>query len=428
MNMQHFIKDTSGSVLAFTGLAFAMVLGSAAIAVDLSYAYVIKSRLQGTADIAAMVGTTELPDEADVRTRAKAYAALNMPAANHGTVLADADVTVGNWDDSGRVFTVNGNPVNAVRVVTRRSDDNGNPLGLFFGQLLGVADMNVTGEAIATSNNGPGSDCILTLNPDKTGVYVNSNADITTENCGIHANSTDDESIQTNGDGEITTNGADICTAGDYAGSGYSPEPTTGCDIKPDPMASLSPPPFGSCDHTEKVEVNDGETVTLSPGRYCKGLIISSGGTGIFDPGNYIIEGDKFTVSGDATAEGTGVSFYMGSKEALVLFNTNSHINLSAPTSGAMAGVLMYVDRDIDETMKHVINSDTASTLNGAVYMPESELLINSDGVVGSPGSCTNYVVGNLVVNSDSALYVGQDFDSCGVPLPRGMSNVRLVR
>lgn len=43
-----------------------------------------------------------------------------MPAAAHGTVLADADVTVGNWDNDSRVFAANANPVNAVQVITRR--------------------------------------------------------------------------------------------------------------------------------------------------------------------------------------------------------------------------------------------------------------------------------------------------------------------
>ena len=61
--------------------------------------------------------------------------------------------------------------------------------------------------------------------------------------------------------------------------------------------------------------------------------------------------------------------------------------------------------------------------------MPESELMINSIGQMGGPGTCTNYVVGNLVVNSNSTLYVDQDLAACGVPLPDELSNViRLVR
>ena len=50
--MHQFIKDTSGSALPFTGLAIVMLLASAALAVDMGYAYVIQTRLQGTADFA----------------------------------------------------------------------------------------------------------------------------------------------------------------------------------------------------------------------------------------------------------------------------------------------------------------------------------------------------------------------------------------
>jgi hypothetical protein len=123
------------------------------------------------------------------------------------------------------------------------------------------------------------------------------------------------------------------------------------------------------------------------------------------------------------------VSFYLRDKDALVLFNSNSHVDFSAPTSGDMAGVLLYVDREIGEFTKHEINSDSTSQLNGTVYLPESELLINSNGQMGGPGSCTNYIVGNIIANSGSSLYVDQDWDTCGVPIPPAMSGgVRLVQ
>ncbi len=142
---------------------------------------------------------------------------------------------------------------------------------------------------------------------------------------------------------------------------------------------------------------------------------------------NYVV--GNLVVNSNSTAEGTGVSFYLRDKDARVLFNSNSHVEFSAPTSGDMAGVLLYVDRNIGVLTKHEINSDSTSLLNGSVYMPESELIINSIGQMGGPGTCTNYVVGNLVVNSNSSLYVGQDYATCGVPMPNAMSNgVRLVR
>ena len=428
MKIQQFFRDTSGSAMAFTGLALAMLLASAAIAVDMAYAYAIKTRLQGTADVSAMVGAAELTDEDDVKAMALAYAALNMPSEPNGEVLREDDVTLGNWDGINRVFTPDVEPLNAVRVVTRRSDDNGNPLGLFFGRVLGIDDVDISRTAIAA--NIPASACIIAMKPDETGIEVNSDGKITTENCGIHANSTDYNSIVTNSGGEITTDGeCDICTAGDYEGDGYNPGyPTTGCAVKPDPLASLSPPAIGPCDHTDKVVVQNGETATLSPGRYCKGLEINSGGIGNFEPGTYIIEGDKFTVNSGSTAQGTGVSFYLGDKDALTLFNSGSHVDFSAPTSGAMAGVLLYVDRDIGELTYHEINSDSTSVFNGTVYMPESELLINSNGQIGGSDQCANYVLGNLMVNSGSTLHMGQDWDTCGVPIPEGFTgSIQLV-
>ncbi len=432
MKMQRFIRDPSGTVLAFFGMALAMLLASAAIAVDMGYAYVIKTRLQGTADFAAMVGAAELTDETDVKTNAQAYAVLNMPSESNGEVLSQDDVTLGNWDASNRVFTPDAEPLNAVRVVTRRSDDNGNPLNLFFARVLGIEDVNISRMAIATRTT---STCVIALGDDPgsdnfAGIMLNSNGSITTEDCGIHSNSPDDNGIETNSGGEITIDGdADICSAGNYEGSGYSPDPTTGCVVKPDPLAGLAPPTFGSCDHTDKVVVDGGVTVTLSPGRYCKGLEISDDSTGIFEPGIYIIEGDKFIVNSNSTAEGTEVSIYIRDKDAQILWNQNSHIDLSAPTSGAMAGVLLYVDRDISDITQHEINSDSTSQLNGIIYMPGSELLINSAGQMGGSGSCTNFVVRNVTVNSNSSLYVGQDYDNCGLPLPEVLAErVRLVR
>lgn len=428
MKLHPFLEDRSGSALTLTGLAIAMMMASAAIAVDMGYAYVIKTRLQGTADFAAMAGSTELPDEDAVRIRAQAYAALNMPPKSNGTVLADNDVTIGNWNADTRAFTANLVPLNAVRVVTRRSEDNGNPLGLFFARALGVVDVNVNRMAIAT-NSGDGGPCVLTLNDSGSGIYANTNSSITADSCNIHSNSPDSDSIVTKGSGQITANNAEICAAGDYQGSGYAPAPTTGCSTEPDPLASLSPPVIPPCDHTDRVVVQDGDVETLYPGRYCKGLEINSGGVGNFEPGTYIIEGDKFTVNADSTAQGSGVTFYMEDKDALVLFNQNSQVDFSAPTDGDFAGILMYVNREIGELTKHEINSDSTSMINGAVYMPEAELMINSDGQMGGPGACSTYIVGNLYVNADSSLYVDQDFGSCGVPPAGGTGSVvQLVR
>ena len=127
--IRRFASNTAGSTLAVTAFAVTMLLGVAAIAVDYGYLVVVKQRLQGTADAAAMAGVPELPDDADGATAiAQAYATTNMSVSSHGTVLVASDVTPGRWNSSTRVFSPNTTPFNALRTVTRRSHAGPRPM------------------------------------------------------------------------------------------------------------------------------------------------------------------------------------------------------------------------------------------------------------------------------------------------------------
>ncbi len=153
-NVEAFLQDQRGSVIAIMGIGLVMAAGLTALAVDMGYLYGLKGRLQTTADFAVLAAVSQLPDEDAARTTALEYAAKNMPVSEHGGVLANADVVTGNWDSSTRTFTPAGNPINAVRVVTRRSQVNGNAAGLFFARILGFNQVAVEATAIASSQDG----------------------------------------------------------------------------------------------------------------------------------------------------------------------------------------------------------------------------------------------------------------------------------
>ena len=87
---------------------------------DLGFLYSLRGKLQNTADAAVLAAVGDLPDEDAARATAVDLATKNIPAAGHGTVLANADVVVRNWDAGTRTFTPAGSPMNSVRVVTRR--------------------------------------------------------------------------------------------------------------------------------------------------------------------------------------------------------------------------------------------------------------------------------------------------------------------
>ncbi len=91
---RRFLHDQGGaSAVLFAG-GLLLLVGLAAIAVDLSYLFVLRGKLQATADAVVLAAANQLPDADEVQAVALDYSTKNMPTSNHGTVLAaPEDVT-----------------------------------------------------------------------------------------------------------------------------------------------------------------------------------------------------------------------------------------------------------------------------------------------------------------------------------------------
>ena len=152
-------KDESGAIAVMAGGALIMLLLVLGIVIDFGFAFNMRNQLQRAADAAALAGASQLGNDTNVFDKANEFADFNMPAAAHGDELADADIEIGNWNTATRVFTAAGTPENAVRVVTRRTAANGNPVPSFIGGLAGQFGYNLTTAAIAV-NAGPSENCL----------------------------------------------------------------------------------------------------------------------------------------------------------------------------------------------------------------------------------------------------------------------------
>jgi len=144
-----FSDDERGSVLPLVGLCMVVILGFAAVAIDLGQQHALETQLEGTADAAALAAATQLPDEKKARKKALEYVEKNMPAAANGTVLDDADVLFGTWYAHRREFVVGGPVINAVQVTVRRSDRNGNPAPRFFLHIFGQEHADLSAQSLA---------------------------------------------------------------------------------------------------------------------------------------------------------------------------------------------------------------------------------------------------------------------------------------
>jgi hypothetical protein len=194
-NMQGFLRDESGGYTVWSLIWFSLYVAMGGLAVDITDAYRNQTLLQATADSSALAGALSLPDAVDAKDQAVAYSTDNMLYSVNGAVLDRDEVFVGTWNFATETFADGGADVNAVRVITRRDNSNGNPLAANFLRILSLWQLpfdhfNISAEAIATkyvpecltsnalvagdrmdvtSNNGFSSICIhgenLTVDP-----------------------------------------------------------------------------------------------------------------------------------------------------------------------------------------------------------------------------------------------------------------------
>ena len=73
-------RGERGQILLVVILALVALLGIAAFAIDVGYAYYAKRQLQSATDAAALAGAQDLPNAAMATATAQSYAAANTPS------------------------------------------------------------------------------------------------------------------------------------------------------------------------------------------------------------------------------------------------------------------------------------------------------------------------------------------------------------
>ncbi len=445
--------DRRGSIAPIGAMSLLFVIGFAALALDMGQIYIVKNRLQGTADSSALAGASQLPDQTAMVLKAQEYAEKNMPAADYGTVLASADVVAGNWDPGTRTFAAGLAPLDAVRATTRQESASGNAAPVFLGQVFGLTGYDLIATSIATVAVGADivpSGCITATSlTDPEAFHIFGTADITLNGCDLLVASTDACALEAQGTPTITTiSGADgggiyYNDDGGYCSSGPvdlnpPPQPTSSpiqdpYRNNPDPYPTVPP-----CDYINATF--DGDAI-IPPGVYCGGIKWTGSGIATFQNGEYIIKdgpldiGGNITVRGrGANADGTnndlGVGFYLTGTNSVVNFKGTSDIALKAPTTGPLKGFIFYEDPDNPPTLQHTLRGTSGGGYDGVLYFQgDVELKGTADSGLGALTSdCTVLIADTVYFNGTTGLDAD---DSCsdfgGAPVGVGDLVLRIV-
>jgi hypothetical protein len=326
-----------GSVALMIGLALPVLIAMIALGTEITFLLYKQRQAQSAADAAALGGASALQSGhpvVGVEARAIAGYLGFVDGAADGTT-----VVVNNPPQSGPQQGSSG----AVEVLIAQ------PQTLVLVKLLYSGQFTVAARAVAII--GSGSYCALQLGGSG---YVNiSNGVVANLNqCGLAVDGTGSSALTVVGGSQL--NAQSVSVAGTASiNNGGSINPSSGLKTSqpniPDPYASVAMPAFSGCNYNGFNTNSWQPSWTLSPGVYCNGLSISNGATAAMNPGVYFIDRGTFAVGGGAHVTGTGVTIVLtsstGGNYANAVIDNGTTVTLSAPTTGATAGMVFYGDR-----------------------------------------------------------------------------------
>lgn len=446
-----FAGRDAGSVAMTFGIAASVLLAAGGMAIDIGIVTLKTNQLQRAADAGALAAARE----------------LQVANATEAQVIAVATETVqSNLQKYGASVNVSVVVGDDKRSVSVKADL---PVKTFF--MDWTEGEGVAVDAVAGIHNAGIPLCVLGLSQrlggvQKPGVTLNENARLSGDSCAVYSNATRRDAIRSDS-GALLEAGL-ICSSGGAMGGvdNFNPAPITDCPIFKDPLAGRPEPTIGSCDYTnvqhgfdavfnisermvqneisaetydesgnpadkriypekeqEPVDTSgyDRSVITLEPGVYCGGLVLGGGVTVNLRAGDYIIKDGPLYITQEAILQGENVGFFFSGDDSNIYFGPHTQINLTAPESGDLAGLLFFESRTSRLVRPHAILSDGARRLEGTIYLPTGHLYIDADAPIADKSAYTAIIANRVELFAGPHLVLNTDYTATEVPVPDGV-------
>jgi Flp pilus assembly protein TadG len=394
-----FLNDQSGAVLALVAIVIIPVLiGGAALSIDLGFAFSRQRQMQVAADAAAYSGAASLVQNAQGKTLITTYYATEAinTAAAAGFTAGVNNVTAVSPSYDAAAGTV------TVAISEQR---NWALAGVFLPNSGHITTVQAVAKVAQTNDY-----CILSLgckvkNPQAgVGIYVGGSASITSSSgCGMSTNCNSSCSVQTNG--QANTIGMPVYTEGGY------------CYNSGTPTANVTQSAYGTADPfvangfyssiqgaawpattnktvTDPVLVPntiyaDNVKFSNSPLNLAKGIYYFANG---FTTNSTVVTGDEVTL--------------VFGPNASISLNGSTQINIDQtklPTSGvAIAGL---------NSSGISFSGNTFFGGQGALYFPNGQVDFTGSNTTGGASQCIQIVAQVVTLNGNTTIN-----DNCAPP------------
>jgi Flp pilus assembly protein TadG len=360
----HFWRDRRGNYAVITALMAPVLIGSAGLATEGGLWMYVHQSLQGAADSAALSSATlyGLNNAGNLDNQAQSV------IATYGYTVGTAGTTVTvHRPPATGAYTGNNRAIEVI-VTTQQAR--------LLSSIFNTGNVTLKGRAVAVPGNA-GVGCVLSLNRNAAGgVTSKGTTAVNLSQCSVYDDSSDSAAL-VNG-GSATIDALSVNVVGNISGgSGITTSQGVNVGISPvdDPYANVVMPTPGACDYNNKTYKND---TTINPGVYCNGLQLNAGVTVTMNPGIYFIDRGSLQMAGNSTLKGTGVTIILtsstGSNYADATINGGSSLQITAPTTGPMAGIAIFGDRNMPTSTTLKFNGGDTQVIGGAVYVPHGTL------------------------------------------------------
>jgi len=388
--LQRFRRDQSGSYMIVAALTMPVLVGTAGLGTEVGWWLYTHKNMQSAADSAAVSAATagsNLNAEADTVTAL--YGFTN--GSKNVTVTVNQPPSTGNYTSSPQ----------AVEVLISQLQPR------LLSALFGTDPVPIKARAVALPNAGTG--CVLALDPTaSSAVKVSGANQLSLVNCNLYSDSNASPSLDVGGSATVSAN--QVGVVGDISGASDITAANgirTGMRPIADPYANVSPPPEPSCSNAKITVNSNGKNTSLSPGCYSGSITVNAGATLNLSPGIYYLDGANLSVAGNATITGTGVTLVFtgsGSSWGTASIGSNAIVNLTAPTSGATQGIVIYGDRNMPVGTAFNLTGGGTQNFGGAIYLPKANLSFS--GGNGTSTSCTKVIADTISFTGSSNLQV----------------------
>lgn len=362
-----------GSVAIQLGVSMTVVMAMAGLGVEITFLIYKHRQLQAAADAAALGGATAkakgYPSDFAVEARALAASVGLVNGVDGVTVTVNNPPTTGNHvSNTGAVEVVISQPQTLSLVSVLRN-------GLFDVGARAVA--SIGDEALY---------CILGLSTSASGaVRIRNNGVVSSATCGVGVNSSSSSALILDNNAAIY---GPVSVVGNYSIANNAhiwyqtpPFPKTGAAALADPYAAVTLSATGATSRTQPTGCT---TCNLLPGRYAAGLNYTNGAALNLAAGIYYISTRLILSNGVTVNAAGGVTLVVNGNYAISIGN-NVTLNLTAPASGATAGIAFASIRTASSSVTQTFSNNAILNLTGALYFPNQTILFSNNSTINTP-------------------------------------------